>query len=96
MWDKLLPEPLPEPYRRAYTLVINLDETLVKSSWDVSELLLHESEVGDADLFYILRKNTVGDTPRDLVSIISSPISLNSMRLLFSPLNHLWQVFIYM
>lgn len=36
MWDKLLPEPLPEPYRRAYTLVINLDETLVKSTWDVS------------------------------------------------------------
>jgi len=36
MWDKLLPEPLPEPYRRAYTLVINLDETLVYSTWDVS------------------------------------------------------------
>jgi import inner membrane translocase subunit TIM50 len=27
---------LPEPYRRAYTLVINLDETLVYSTWDVS------------------------------------------------------------
>jgi import inner membrane translocase subunit TIM50 len=36
MWDKLLPEPLPEPYRRAYTLVINMDETLVYSTWDVS------------------------------------------------------------
>lgn len=38
MWDKLLPEPLPEPYRRAYTLVINLDETLVHSTWDVSAI----------------------------------------------------------
>jgi import inner membrane translocase subunit TIM50 len=36
MWDKLLPEPLPEPYNRPYTLVINMDETLVYSKWDVS------------------------------------------------------------
>jgi len=34
MWDKLLPDPLPEPYRRPYTLVINLDDTLIHSSWD--------------------------------------------------------------
>lgn len=44
MWDKLLPEPLPEPYRRAYTLVINLDETLVKSTWDVSIKLISSVE----------------------------------------------------
>ncbi|KAL1914902.1 uncharacterized protein VTP21DRAFT_7818 [Calcarisporiella thermophila] len=33
-WDKLLPDPLPEPYQRPLTLVINLDETLVYSTWD--------------------------------------------------------------
>jgi import inner membrane translocase subunit TIM50 len=38
MWDQLLPDPLPEPYRRPYTLVINLDETLVYSTWSVSGL----------------------------------------------------------
>ncbi|RKP39098.1 HAD-like domain-containing protein, partial [Dimargaris cristalligena] len=34
-WDYLLPEPLPEQYQRPYTLLINLDETLVYSSWDI-------------------------------------------------------------
>ncbi|KAJ1984541.1 mitochondrial inner membrane protein required for protein import [Dimargaris verticillata] len=34
-WDHLLPEPLPEQYQRPYTLLINLDETLIHSSWDV-------------------------------------------------------------
>ncbi|KAJ1979888.1 mitochondrial inner membrane protein required for protein import [Dimargaris xerosporica] len=34
-WDHLLPEPLPELYQRPYTLLINLDETLIHSSWDV-------------------------------------------------------------
>lgn len=37
MWDKLLPDPLPEPYQRPFTLVINLDDTLVHSTWDVSQ-----------------------------------------------------------
>lgn len=36
MWENLLPDPLPEPYNRPYTLVINLDDTLVHSTWDVS------------------------------------------------------------
>ena len=35
MWKSLLPDPLPEPYQRPYTLVINLDDTLVHSTWDV-------------------------------------------------------------
>ncbi|KAG0222680.1 mitochondrial inner membrane protein required for protein import [Actinomortierella wolfii] len=34
MWDKLLPDPLPAPYQQPYTLVINLDDTLIHSSWD--------------------------------------------------------------
>ncbi|RUS24635.1 hypothetical protein BC938DRAFT_473292 [Jimgerdemannia flammicorona] len=35
IWDKILPEPLPDPYQRPFTLVINLDETLIYSTWDV-------------------------------------------------------------
>jgi import inner membrane translocase subunit TIM50 len=30
---KLLPDPLPEPYNRPYTLVINLNDTLVHMDW---------------------------------------------------------------
>ncbi|KAI9225862.1 MAG: HAD-like domain-containing protein [Piptocephalis tieghemiana] len=33
-WEQLLPDPLPEPYGRKHTLVINLDETLIYSTWD--------------------------------------------------------------
>lgn len=46
IWDKLLPDPLPEPYRRPYTLVINLDETLVKSSWDKEHGWRHAKRPG--------------------------------------------------
>ncbi|KAJ1654386.1 mitochondrial inner membrane protein required for protein import [Dispira simplex] len=34
-WDYLLPEPLPPQYQRPYTLLINLDETLIHSTWDI-------------------------------------------------------------
>ncbi|KAF9433822.1 mitochondrial inner membrane protein required for protein import [Entomortierella beljakovae] len=34
VWDKLLPDPLPAPYQQPYTLVINLDNTLIHSTWD--------------------------------------------------------------
>ncbi|KAI5475945.1 hypothetical protein MNV49_000552 [Pseudohyphozyma bogoriensis] len=34
-WDPLLPPPLPEPHFRPYTLVIDLDDLLVHSSWDL-------------------------------------------------------------
>ncbi|KAF9921953.1 mitochondrial inner membrane protein required for protein import, partial [Modicella reniformis] len=34
IWDKLLPDPLPAPYQQPYTLVINLDNTLIHSTWD--------------------------------------------------------------
>lgn len=34
-WDPLLPPPLPEPHFRPYTLVLDLDDLLVHSSWDV-------------------------------------------------------------
>ncbi|ORX83011.1 NIF-domain-containing protein [Basidiobolus meristosporus CBS 931.73] len=34
-WEQLLPDPLPAPYQRPYTLVINLDETLIHSTWDM-------------------------------------------------------------
>ncbi|KAG0265793.1 mitochondrial inner membrane protein required for protein import [Actinomortierella ambigua] len=34
MWEKLLPDPLPAPYQQPYTLVINLDDMLIHSSWD--------------------------------------------------------------
>jgi len=34
IWEKLLPDPLPAPYQQPYTLVINLDNTLIHSSWD--------------------------------------------------------------
>lgn len=32
-WEKLLPDPLPYPYSRPYTLVVDLDELLVHSHW---------------------------------------------------------------
>ncbi|KAH9445200.1 hypothetical protein MJO28_005386 [Puccinia striiformis f. sp. tritici] len=33
-WNPLLPAPLPEPHGRPYTLLIDLDDLLVHSSWD--------------------------------------------------------------
>jgi hypothetical protein len=33
--ELLLPPPLPAPYQRPYTLIIELDETLVHSTWNV-------------------------------------------------------------
>ncbi len=35
-FEKLLPDPLPAPHQRPYTLLIDLDGFLVHSSWDVS------------------------------------------------------------
>lgn len=35
-WDPLLPPPLPEPHYKHYTLVIDLDDLLIHSVWDVS------------------------------------------------------------
>lgn len=32
-FEKLLPDPLPEPYQRRYTLVLDLDDLLITSSW---------------------------------------------------------------
>lgn len=32
-FEKLLPDPLPEPYQRRYTLVIDLDDLLITSAW---------------------------------------------------------------
>lgn len=66
MWDKLLPDPLPEPYRRAYTLVINMDETLIHSTWDVS-LILFEKKIVSENINGLYRKSMVGVTQRDLV-----------------------------
>lgn len=34
-WDPLIPDPLPEPHYRPYTLVIDLDDMLIHSSWDI-------------------------------------------------------------
>ncbi|KAG8850006.1 mitochondrial inner membrane protein required for protein import [Serendipita sp. 411] len=34
IWDKLLPDPLPAPYQRQYTLLISIDDLLVASTWD--------------------------------------------------------------
>lgn len=36
VWDKLLPDPLPFPYSRPYTLVVDLDQLLVASSWSTA------------------------------------------------------------
>jgi len=36
VWDSLLPDPLPYPYSRPYTLVVDLDQLLVASSWSTS------------------------------------------------------------
>jgi import inner membrane translocase subunit TIM50 len=33
-FEKLLPDPLPHGYQKDYTLVINLNDTLIHSSWD--------------------------------------------------------------
>ncbi|PWN53050.1 NIF-domain-containing protein [Violaceomyces palustris] len=33
VWEKLLPDPLPYPYGRPYTLVIDVDDLLVHSTW---------------------------------------------------------------
>lgn len=41
-WDPLLPAPLPEPHYRPYTLVIDLDDMLVHSNWDVG-LVVHSA-----------------------------------------------------
>ncbi|OBZ87632.1 Mitochondrial import inner membrane translocase subunit TIM50 [Choanephora cucurbitarum] len=46
IWDKLLPDPLPYPYNRPYTLVINLDETLVYSYWDKDHGWRHAKRPG--------------------------------------------------
>ncbi|KAI7865598.1 HAD-like domain-containing protein [Spinellus fusiger] len=46
IWDNLLPDPLPEPYRRPYTLVINLNETLVYSTWDKENGWRHAKRPG--------------------------------------------------
>lgn len=32
-FEKLLPDPLPEPYQRRYTLIIDLDDLLITSTW---------------------------------------------------------------
>ncbi|CAO1638755.1 unnamed protein product [Sympodiomycopsis kandeliae] len=32
-WEKLLPDPLPFPYQRPYTLVVDMDELLIHSHW---------------------------------------------------------------
>ncbi|GAA5936862.1 protein translocase subunit TIM50 [Sporobolomyces koalae] len=34
-WDPLIPDPLPEPHYRPYTLVVDLDDMLIHSSWDI-------------------------------------------------------------
>ncbi|KAI7851558.1 HAD-like domain-containing protein [Circinella umbellata] len=46
MWKTLLPDPLPEPYQRPYTLVINLDDTLVHSTWDSKHGWRHAKRPG--------------------------------------------------
>ncbi|KAI8143744.1 HAD-like domain-containing protein [Fennellomyces sp. T-0311] len=46
MWEKLLPDPLPEQYQRPYTLVINLDDTLVHSTWDAKHGWRHAKRPG--------------------------------------------------
>ncbi|MBW0481754.1 hypothetical protein O181_021469 [Austropuccinia psidii MF-1] len=33
-WNPLLPDPLPEPHGRPYTLLVDLDDLLVHSGWD--------------------------------------------------------------
>ena len=32
-WEKLLPDPLPFPYQRPYTLILDLDDLLIHSEW---------------------------------------------------------------
>ncbi|RUS24634.1 HAD-like domain-containing protein, partial [Jimgerdemannia flammicorona] len=46
IWDKILPEPLPDPYQRPFTLVINLDETLIYSTWDKEHGWRHAKRPG--------------------------------------------------
>jgi len=51
-WDPLIPDPLPEPHYRPYTLVIDLDDMLIHSSWDVSPIVPNKSV---AACLYLMR-----------------------------------------
>ncbi|ORY98768.1 HAD-like domain-containing protein [Syncephalastrum racemosum] len=75
MWDKLLPDPLPEPYQRPFTLVINLDDTLVHSTWDPKHGWRHAKRPG-VDYFLAYMSQFFE------IVIFTSQTSMNAMPIL--------------
>jgi hypothetical protein len=75
----LLPDPLPAPHQRPYTLLVDLEGMLVTSTWDVS--CSAPRLTGKADC----SGHMDGEPPSDRVSTTSLPTYRNSMRSSCSP-----------
>ena len=76
IWEKLLPDPLPEGYQRPYTLVLSIDDLLVASTWDVSDPLC---EIYHTDIQTATTRLAHGQASRrGLFPLLPLPILRNS------------------
>lgn len=86
----MIPDPLPEPHYRPYTLVIDLDDMLIHSSWDVSRPLCNLFLSRETDwIVLIKRSSTAGERRNVPASTTSSRTCLSFTRSSFSRLNPL-------